>query len=546
MTHEGFTFNVWDDPWIRVVYPDGSRSLEGIGTVLAAAHSISALADPSPLVVAGTHRLLAAIVQAIVQPHDLDDLEAIYRAGTLDQTKLDAFASQYRERFELFHPTMPFLQTGDVPVDGGTKPAKGQRNPWADPKPISSLFSELPTETARIHYQHSTDTSHSLCPACCARGLVTIPAFASSGGAGIRPSINGVPPFYVLPVGATLFESLVWSLMTPAYQPPSADQNLADQAIWNGPPTIAKNHQVSRVSYLESLLFPARRMRLFPKYESRHCTHCGKHAAYTVSQLLFEMGHWANEQIGTWEDPFAAYRLPKGAKATETEVRPIRPEAGKACWREYTGLLLVERDDLIRPRVVRQIAALIDRGVLPTTHPLQFRTIGLLTDGKAKIFEWLDESLDAPPALLNDPIAATLVHDALQLAQEGEDILSSTFDRHFRPSRSKAGKIEAKLTRFKTIRSRMLATFWETLAPIFRQLIARLADSAQHDTALRAWATAVTRCGRTTFDESAALVGERAEEMQARVEATAECRRRFASKQADFVRTQGLEQEEHV
>jgi hypothetical protein len=114
------------------------------------------------------------------------------------QNRVQAFGQTHARRFDLFDPQAPFLQTGDVPLHSNH-----------NPQPVARLLAEIPVATERIHFTHVTDDRHRLCPACCARGV--------GDGAGVRlfwraqayvPSINGVPPIYVLPAGDTLFETL--------------------------------------------------------------------------------------------------------------------------------------------------------------------------------------------------------------------------------------------------------------------------------------------------------------------------------------------------
>jgi CRISPR system Cascade subunit CasA len=134
-------------------------------------------------------------------------------------------------------------------------------------------------------------------------------------------------------------------------------------------------------------------MRLYPQQGTAACTHCGAHTTIIISEMLFEMGHWLSKGSGGWEDPFAAFHKPKGrSKGDDVGLKPVRPEAGKAFWREYSGLLLAEREEQFRPRVLQQIGDLIDRGTLREAQILRFRCIGIRTDGKAKIFEWIDEA----------------------------------------------------------------------------------------------------------------------------------------------------------
>jgi len=518
------SFNLWTEPWIRVIRRDGSDDEIGIGACLTDAHELAALSDPSPLVVCGTHRLLTAILQAIHQPQDIGEIAALLRNAKFDRNRLQAFEKNHAGRFDLFDPQAPFLQTGDVPLHSNH-----------NPQPVARLFAEIPVATERVHFTHVTDDRHRICPACCARGLVTVPAFASSGGSGMRPSINGVPPIYVLPAGDTLFETLTLSLVSSDYLPPGADPKRADQAIWNSdPPVVGKNREVSAVGYLESLTFPARRMRLYPQAGSVFCTNCGRQTDMFVATMLFEMGHWLSKQTGVWEDPFVAFRKPS-KQSKNADLKPIRPEEGKAIWRKYAVLLLDEDAAGLRPRIVRQLARLIDRGTLTGRQRLRFRCIGIRTDGKAKIFEWLDEALEAPPELLQDPDAAAYVGEALRQSHEVAAILKSAFERHFRPERGTGGSNEQKFTRFKTVLERLIADYWRRLGLHFRQFVNDLSDARRRDAAAQQWATLIIKeaqaCFRTALDQT----GDRADALRIRVEAQAECERRLHARRKEWL-----------
>ncbi len=521
------SFNLWHQPWIRATCPDGQVTTLSIGACLAEAHTLHALHDPSPLVVGGMHRLLTAIVQAIYAPESLDTIADVLAAGSFDVSRLEAFAADYADRFDLFHPTEPFLQTGDVPLEAYADTAAR--------KSVASLFHEIPGATNRIHFHHVTDNSHHVCPACCIRGLLTIPSFASSGGSGIYPSINGVPPLYVLPAGDTLFQSLALSLTTPDYQPSAAASNQAAVALWNRSPIIAKNHEVSAVGYLESLMFPARRMRLFPVTERAPCTHCGVVSSIIVRTMIFDMGHRRRKGAVIWDDPFVAFQQPKG-KGDKNEPRPVRPQEGKALWREYTTLLLTgqDRHDL-RPKIVRQTGHLVDERVLDDRHLVSFRCIGVRTDGKAKVFEWMDEALDVPPRLLSDPDGALFIEDALDRANTTERTLIMVFNLHVRPERERGKQVKKELVRFKTLLHRMQAKFWEQLAPEFRAFIFNASNSTQHPALERTWADTLVRIGNQTFIQTVDQTGDRADALRSRVEAQAECRRRLYAKRKEWV-----------
>lgn len=368
------SFDLWSERWIGVLRPDGGREEVGIEQCLTRAHEFASLSDRSPLVVAGTQRLLAAVAQAIFDPQELADLADLLNAGQFDPGRVAAFGARWTGHFDLFASDQPFLQTSDVPL----APTKGDK-----PKTVAYLLPEVPSGTAVVHFRHAYDDEQRLCPACATAGLVTLPAFATSGGAGIKPSINGVPPLYVLPAGDSLFEALALSLIVPTYQPRVRTDR--DEPAWAGTGRITRSKELDAVGYLQSLTFPARRVRLYPQHLGSHCTRCGRTSLVLVPEMLFEMGHSRPKDAPFWFDPFAAYQR----RGDKTPV-PVRPREGRALWREYASLFLTAATPdagTVRPAVLEQLAALRDYAALPSSRALTFRCIGIRTDMKAKVFE---------------------------------------------------------------------------------------------------------------------------------------------------------------
>ena len=164
---------------------------------------------------------------------------------------------------------------------------------------------------------------------------------------------------------------------------------------------------------------------------------------------------------------------------------------------KLTSLELVNEID----KVLQQIGDLIDRGKLADAQLLRFRCIGIRTD-KAKVFEWVDEALEVPPALLNDLNGENLVETALGRANDGAYILDSTFDRHFRPERTMAARVDQRVVRFKTLRARMQATYWQRLAPAFRDMVFATVNEADQTAIEQAWVNTLVKIGKQSFDDS--------------------------------------------
>jgi len=497
------SFNLWTEPWMEVETLDGKIESMGIETCLLNAHDYRAVFATSPLVVVGIHRLLIAILQFIFDPQKKSELQKMWHAEKFPDQRIHSFAKEYAERFDIFSEKQPFLQSGDIPIEAG----KGT-------KPVAYLAPEIPAGTAVTHYRHGESDDQIFCPACAARGMVTIPAFATSGGAGIKPSINGVPPIYILPGGKNLFESLVASLTRPERQPEVASKK-RDDVWWTRKPIVKKADEIKEVGYLHSLTFPARRVRLHPEKIFSNCSQCGAATEWGVQKMVFEMGESRPKDAPSWFDPFAAYRIDSQKGPT-----PVRPVEGKAAWREFAALFLnvkpVEATgrkgkQIItkRPRILEQIAEL-EMKDLPLIYP--FRCVGLRTDMKAKIFEWMDASFDVPLAILRDDVLALEARDAIDFASECRGVITYTFREYFG---GKAKKSEKHLA----VKNRMEKAFWISLAEPFRKFILKLTDPVRHDEALKEWAGIVVNEARNAFEVAIESTGDDTATLAQRVKA---------------------------
>ena len=478
MTQSTPSFNLWTEPWITVEQQDGRLDVLNIQQVLLDAPNIHALYDVSPLVVAAIHRFLVAILQDSLRPERPPDLSQIWRNGTFSADALQAFAEKYAHRFDLFSASEPFMQSADLSLHPEKK---------GSVKPVSYLFSEQPAGTAVTHYTHAYDSNQNFCSRCTAKGVLVVPAFASSGGAGIKPSINGVPPIYVLPGGDILFDSLVASLTTPNFHP---RREAADQPWWKHAPTVAKKGIVRRVGYLHSLTFPARRIRLHPIPGITSCTRCGNQTVWHVTTMVYEMGESRPKDAAWWRDPFAAYRMPKNEKE---EPVPIRPVDGKAVWREFSGLFLPTQIDY-RPAILNQLE-LVSQDLPQTDGIIPLRVISLRTDMKAKIFEWQESGFQITPRLLTDTDSAKNIERGLEFADRCHGMMRKTFQEYF------GG--DGKDKRFDAAMTHMSRRYWQALGQEFHRHIQAYTAHADVDVLFQQWLDDVLRTTMMVFSEAA-------------------------------------------
>lgn len=493
------SFNLWTQPWIPVTDRQNHVNWLSLRETLVRAAELRMFVDPSPLVIAGLQRLLAAIATDIVRPANVADLARLLQEGAFDSTEIDRFGANFAERFDLFSEAAPFLQSADIPIEQPKASAT---------KTVAYLFPEEPTGTNVNHFQHGFDTTYAYSPATAALGLVAIPAFATSGGAGIKPSINGVPPLYILPVGASLFESLALSIVTGGFRPTLATPD--DRPAWSTDPIVPRSGNSLSVGYLESLTYRARRVRLFPETTGGICTRSGESSPILVRRMIYEMGLSRPKDSEVWLDPFAAYRV----RDSNPPV-PIRPQDGKAIWREYANLTHVEPSDesaskagaVIAPGVVQQLASLQLAGAAVSRWNV--RCIGLRTDMKAKVFEWTDETLAVPSALLTNPQAQAIVEHAIARAEDWSRRLAAIHRRAISGDRDQhaAG------------RTRMLSAYWLLLAEPFRIFVQSLADTPDILATLSDWSNHVLETGQAVFEIAVDEIGNRGDALQKRADA---------------------------
>jgi CRISPR system Cascade subunit CasA len=247
-----------------------------------------------------------------------------------------------------------------------------------------------------------------------------------------------------------------------------------------------------------------------------------------VRTMIFEMGEYRSKEAPFWRDPFAAYK-----KTGEKEPIPIRPIAGKALWREFVGLFLSpkpQKETILRPRVLDQIA---DPDVSPAadwpTYP--FRCVGVRTDMKAKVFEWLDAGFEVSPALLRDDDAVIHIASALQFTADCAAIIAGVFGAAF------GGKFK-KQERRQHLKTQMTGDYWSALAGPFREFIlamgATLPASTERLDKVQGWADTVVQAAKTAFQQAAANIGDDAASLRERVQGEQQCNFKLKIKRKIF------------
>jgi CRISPR type I-E-associated protein CasA/Cse1 len=321
-------YNLLEEPWIPVLMRDGRHDRVGIRTALLKARHIRQIAASNPMDNVALLRLLLAVLHWCKPSLTEEDRKRLGSAEGIPEEWLNE---------KLGTPDAP---SAAFRLLGGSG-RFFQHKPQAREKPnrrVSDLFAYFPAATEINHFRHVCDRTIALCPACCAVGLVRLPACAMQGGQGKSPSINNAPPVYFVPVGESLLETLQlnWPLQ-------GADAD--DHPAWQpGKPS-------GEIGLLEGFTWQPRAVWLGPLVEhvSRKCARCGA-AGPLVSQLVFKKGRSRKGDGRAWRDPHVAWSRTKkrgddeGSGVKDRTLRgpdPLKyPSFEARLWRESARAVL--------------------------------------------------------------------------------------------------------------------------------------------------------------------------------------------------------------
>lgn len=173
-------FNLADEAWIQVVYPDGVR-LVSLRELFADAHQIRDVVGATPMERWAIRHLLCAIAGDMPTSGDTNRFSA-----SIVATYFDLVA----DRLWLIHPTDPFLQSPSLADRNGTR-SKLQRDNGAMRVKVKSTRALVPTtppETSAVWWDHSPEQVGGEWWTCdlatAARLVVTRALFATVGNTG--------------------------------------------------------------------------------------------------------------------------------------------------------------------------------------------------------------------------------------------------------------------------------------------------------------------------------------------------------------------------
>lgn len=442
-----YSFDVLTEPWIPAAGADGTITELGLLPCLEHAHELVEIKDPSPIVEFGLYRLLVAFVlDALIwagrRPRDRYGLEDLLDQGAFDGELFREYVRACGDVFDLFHPERPFLQT---PMEERDKL-----------EALAQLYPVVPSGTNVTHWYHYGGSAWEVSPAEAGRLLTTIAPFMTAGGRGKRPSINGAPAVYVLPVGHNLYQTLVLNL------PLRCEQDTSDgMAAWRS--ERLPGSERTGATAVEALTWRPRRIQLLPRIEED----AQEGSVVRVGSMRFAQGDRTSTRF-SWIDPNLAYEY--GASG----ARPVRMRKNRSLWRDAGPLFFL--DDLQhgrneskvlfkRPDVIESAFAL-GRDDLP----VRVQLYAMRTDMKMKVFEWHKAVWRVPPALGRSTRLGAVVFKELERAERCAWALRAAIRRLARRDgeRGPSG--------LGAVADRCERAYWQALESKFALLLKSVAD----------------------------------------------------------------------
>ena len=445
-------FNLIDEKWIPVRFPDGTRCELGIRDTLLRSREIATIEDPSPLVVAALHRFLLAILyRALEGPTDIDQAKSLFSEGIPDD-RISGYLDKWRDRFWLFDKKYPF---GQIPVF--------EPKTW---RAWTVLAAEHNADNAKVLFDHvDVDSPGTISEAEATRLILSTQTFSISCGkselshTGTAPSATAA---MALPLGCSLQDTLLLSLV-----PQNREVTANDLPLWErNPETVERlkaGFERTISGFADLYTWRIRSIRLEPTPSGR------------IGRLAFASG--VGNSTKDKADPMLGYRIDEKKGILPIQFRD------RGFWRDFDSLLPDETH--LAPKVIEHATTLTrsNRERLP-------RSVMVLgqSNNKAKIEYWRLERFALPEALIGDRFIRTEIRQLLERAEDAQKNLwlacrSYARDLLSRGERNPDSKdIKAFLQQMPTN-----SWYWSTLESHFHEVLREYTLDRDPDDILCQW-----------------------------------------------------------
>ncbi len=468
-----FTYDLTQEPWIPCLDRSGRQQMLGLRDVLVYAHELKTLIVETPLHDAAMMLTLLAILHRLYGPKDERAWRTLFDRGQFPGSEVDSYLSQWRKRFDLFHPERPFYQAADDRVER---------------KSLIHLIHSI-GNTGTLFTHADEDQGVSFSPAQSARALLVAQAFRTAGLSGLKNEgfTDGILTRGALffADGNTLFEALMLNLV--AYPESSYFRTLAhDAPAWEQ--TGDDDEHFVPYGYLDYLTWQSARILLLPQWEGDEIV---------IRDMTIAPGLRQPEEL---RSPLKAYKPGK--------ERPMRIDFSehRALWRDYETLYAFDDDQRQPPVVVQWLHTLVSQRHLELEQAYQLRTLGLLADQAKPVF-YRDQTMPIPEQFLKDGMFFTAIQQALDNAESVAAALSRalrTFATHLLQRGGERQPDKADVSNL-TSHWHVPPSYWVCIEPHFWRFVEAL--QVDHQAATETWQDTLKREARSLLETTITSVG---------------------------------------
>ena len=513
------SFNLLDQPWIRVTYLEGRIGLVSLRDLLVESHRIREISSDMPQQTLPILRMTEAVLyQAYAQrylPIIGDDNPTallqlwwtLWQTGQFDTKVIDDYLERYHDRFDLFDSEHPFYQTPGLTYSSKKKEYDSIGELQADvPKPKKFLFS-----------MRAKNDLNSLTLPEAARWLVFLQAYDL---AGIKSPVVGethvrkgkidspkskVKTGWLGALGNVYLEQdnlfatlmLNWCLINPRGH---GDNDIwfgksGDLAPWEREPAGPDmNPDYHPKGIVDMLTLQSRRVRLVPDDSGSRVV--GIIVCYGDAISAENMD--AYEPMTAWR--YGSENLRKKLGLPTAPRMPVTFTSDKAIWRQLQPLISAgsngagQTDDT-RPGVIRWVETLLnwnqdDAGSGEVLQMARIHAQGMIYGSQnCSFLDAIDDSLDANLQLLH--LDADAVDVVVQVVGRTEDSVKALGSMVAQLNQSAGDK--AQKDRFYAAVDRVKERAYASLDQLFRQRIAEFGPSEDIERYRNDWFQAIHR-----------------------------------------------------
>lgn len=457
-------FNLTREPWIPAETLDGAVAEFSTRDVLAKAHTLRGLADPSPLVVAAlTRHLLAILHRAFDGPKDVTAWCEIAEPGSFARAPIDAYLDSVENRLDLCHPTEPFAQ-----VRGLTERFREYVSPIDEIEVVRARWGG-----GRELFRHRpTSPAPSMTLARAARALLAHHAFATGGlvKKPDEPTSATASPLtragVVVLRGDTLFKTLIANLLEYDTENarPFSTGGATDLCAWEQPPApreLRRADEPKRVplGYLDLLTWQSRRVELI-------CENG------VVTGFINAVGQGLAK--GSPLDPMVTYH-----RHEEHGMLPVGIDTARGFWREANALFESARGEgapFERPHAVDLVSKPQVLRVLGENVLVDVEVLGIAAE-KSRIDAVRAERVQTRARCFGDDDARAAVERALNLSRNLVSALRSALWVYARHALAPGGRDpDTNAVRALVDSLGADAAAWSALGVEFEKLLRALGD----------------------------------------------------------------------